>query len=104
MLNSPIRISGDQGRLRAEYFAWQIKNNPSKREDLKAALKEYNTAGYSLKQMRKLGKEDWKEIEVRKGLGGRLRDEIKVWEKQLPYGDQIGTLLDAATYSANADK
>ena len=60
----------------------QIRRNPSKQSAIQSAFKQIKKDIYSLQDLYKLTKLDWKDIEVLSGLGKKLAAEVKIWDKE----------------------
>jgi len=67
----------DTLKLLLEYFEWQIRRNPSEVVDIEYAYERLHDERHSLEQISKFEASDWREYEIQKGLGFRLKKQIK---------------------------
>ena len=76
--SSPIRVENeDYLRLLEEYVRWQMGRLPSSHDELQHCLQGFQDDGMGLDDIQRFSATEWAERGVRKGLGDRLRREIK---------------------------
>ena len=79
LASSPVRVEGDAGQVLRAYFAWQKKRHPSQEQLLNEAYLQLENEAWSLADVRGFTLSDWKELQIKPGLGKRLREEVKTF-------------------------
>ena len=77
--SSPVQVEGDVGRLRREYFHWQIRRNRSEQSAITSALRIVEKEMWTVRDLRKFENSDWIRMQSPPGLGKRLAAEVKTW-------------------------
>ena len=104
--SSPVDSNSDPIELLLSYFEWQARRVPAMAAMIRAAADAVVDEAYDLEGLRKMTKEDWKDMDVGIGLGKRLSREVdRFWKLRksgsLPAltggGGGLGMLADAAT-------